>query len=123
MDSNVTGKLGMESCYQMLALFHQHRVAIVAGQHPGSLAHPANDGGAYEYGLEVFVAQAAGFWRNLDDTAVELTPVAVSLHSDVEKIERFLLRMRDLRCQKDSAGAGSEHRLVPPEFAQRLLHP
>ena len=43
VNAGIVGQFRMKSGHQMPALLHQHRIALIAGQHFGIAAHAAND--------------------------------------------------------------------------------
>ena len=123
MDARIAGKLRVESCYQVLALFDQNRVTVIPHQHLGAVSDAANNGGADEDCFHVAGVRArleVGLRSDAGDTAVHLAAVGVAFHADIDEAETFLRRTRDFVSQKDCSGASAEDGASAAELAQGL---
>src|SRR5688572_11515665 len=105
----------MEGSGHDVSLTDEDRVVSVAGEDFDAWAGALDAGCADENHLD---GSELGIGRG--DEAVELAAVGVASDGDVEGGKRGLWRIRDLLCQQDGAGAGTESRLGADELAQAV---
>ena len=84
------------------------RAVGVAGQHLGHRADVGDEGRADEDAVERIVAQGRDVEIRLE--GVELPPVAVAAHLDVDEGKDRLVAIRDAVGKQDHAGTGPEQR-------------
>src|SRR3954447_13005729 len=102
MDTSILRQFRVKRGHHVSSLLYQHRITIVTCQNPGTLSDTADNWRADENGLEF---SAAG--RNPDNTAVQLAAISIPLDSDVQKLERFLLRIDYFGGEQNRAGAAA----------------
>ena len=102
----------------MTPLFHQHRIAIVAGQNPDPRTSAVNDRRANEHRFQL----AKGFAVNSRHAGIQLPSIPVPTHRNVNQAKRRLLRIFHLCGHQNRSSASPENRLPRAKLAQRLEH-
>src|SRR5579863_1046446 len=114
----------MECCDQMPALFDQYRVTLILCQNTYAGAGAPDDGRADEDRFHVSRARSLlkiGGRLDVRDLAVDLSPVGITLDSEVDGAKAFLRRVAHFLRQKNSSRAGSEDWLLTRELTQRFV--
>src|SRR5438094_525706 len=116
----------MEGGDNVPALFHQDRMAVIAGEHLSALADPPDNRRPYEDRLHI-ARRGAGlelrFGSNARDPAIDLPAIRIPFDTDIDESEALLSRTRDLVRQQDrpwrkcrrSAGACRTLAAAPPD--------
>ena len=113
-------ELGVEAQRDSVALTHSHRPALESREHAGG-SDLLDNGGADEDAWKPLALSRCQVEVSLE--AVELTPIGVPSHRDVDDAEALLIRpsVRDPAGEKDGAGAGREHRETGLKHGEQRL--
>src|SRR5215471_14428968 len=106
----------MKRCHHVLALLDPNRIALIPGNHLGRGTRAANNRRANENGLHF----AVPLHRHLRNTAIDLTPVSVTLDSNIHGLQTLLTGTGYIIRQQNCARASPEHRLLVSELLERL---
>src|SRR6185437_7117602 len=104
----------MERGYKMPTLFDENGVAPVFRKHVYVRSGAANNWRAYEDSLNIALTGALlkiFTWRNVSNTAIELTAVGIALDGEIHGSEALLLWVRYFLREQNRARAGAEDRL------------
>src|SRR5450755_32570 len=112
----------MERRHHVPALFHQDRVALIAGQDARLRSHTADHGRTDEHGFHFPGIRAGGEFglgSHLGNAAIELAAVSVAFDVDIHQAEALLQRFGDTGGQQDGPGAGAKDRTAAAERGER----
>src|SRR5439155_24206079 len=96
VNARVGCEFGMKSRYQLTALFDQHRVALIAGEHTRLGSYVPDNRSADKHGLQLARSSTLvefGIRIQARDPAADLAPVTVALYAEVHQAQTLLGRM------------------------------
>lgn len=118
VDSHIGCKFRVKCSSHVPALLHQDRITLIARKGMDIPSRLANYGSADKDRFDGPPIQI-----QLNDAAIDLTPVTVPLNGKIHQPKRLLLGVKNVLCKQNGARTGAEHRLLAAELEKGVEQP